>query len=76
MDKIHLKSVKRSIADVIDDVKQAKSLSQIKNIKKMKGFTSSYRIRIGDYRIGIFVEGDIVEFARVLNRREIYRYFP
>ncbi|MFM6062867.1 MAG: type II toxin-antitoxin system RelE family toxin, partial [Microcystis panniformis] len=31
---------------------------------------------IGDYRIGFFVEEDTITFARVLHRREFYRYFP
>jgi mRNA interferase RelE/StbE len=71
-----LNSVRKSIAAIIDEAKAAKSLSQIKNLKKLKGFKSAYRIRMGDYRIGVFVDGDVIEFARVLNRREIYRFFP
>ncbi|MBI1767286.1 MAG: type II toxin-antitoxin system RelE/ParE family toxin [Bacteroidetes bacterium] len=76
LDRIHLKSVKSSIAETIDAVKTSNSITQISNIKKLKGFRSAYRIRIGEYRIGIFVEGSHVEFARVLHRKEIYRYFP
>ncbi|NET50360.1 MAG: type II toxin-antitoxin system RelE/ParE family toxin [Merismopedia sp. SIO2A8] len=37
---------------------------------------SFYRIRIGDYRIGIIAKGDLVSFIRVLHRREMYRNFP
>lgn len=76
LDRIHLKSVKNSIGEVIDTVKASNSITKIANIKKLKGFRSAYRIRIGEYRIGIFVEGSHVEFARVLHRKEIYRYFP
>ena len=42
----------------------------------MSGTTNFYRIRIGDYRIGVAVEGDTVEFVRCLARRDLYRYFP
>jgi len=76
LDRIHLTSVRKSIIKVIGEVKGASELTQIRNLKKLKGFKSAYRIRMGDYRIGIFVDGDSVEFARVLNRREIYRFFP
>jgi mRNA interferase RelE/StbE len=76
LDRIHLKSVKKSILLLIEHVKTAHSLHEIKNLKKLTGFKSAYRIRLGDYRIGIFVEGDKVEFARILNRKEIYRFFP
>ncbi len=52
------------------------SLEVIPDIKAMKGYTGRYRIRIGDYRIGIEVNGDVIELMRVLHRREFYRYFP
>ena len=42
----------------------------------MKGYPSRYRIRLGDYRIGIEVFGDRVEVMRVLHRKKFYRYFP
>jgi len=32
--------------------------------------------RIGEYRIGVALEGSEVEFVRCLNRRDLYRYFP
>ncbi|MBP1468695.1 type II toxin-antitoxin system RelE/ParE family toxin [Candidatus Chloroploca sp. M-50] len=35
-----------------------------------------YRIRIGDYRLGLFVEDDTITVVRFLHRRDIYRYFP
>lgn len=52
------------------------SLEDISDIKAMKGYTGRYRIRIGDYRIGIEVNPDGIEVMRVLHRREFYRYFP
>jgi len=35
-----------------------------------------YRIKIGDYRIGMTVEGNLVTLVRFLHRKDIYRYFP
>jgi mRNA-degrading endonuclease RelE of RelBE toxin-antitoxin system len=52
------------------------SLQEMKDIKAMKGFPGRYRIRLGNYRIGIAVKGEQVEIMRVLHRREFYRYFP
>jgi mRNA interferase RelE/StbE len=49
---------------------------EIPHLKKLQGFKSVYRIRIGDYRIGIFIDGNTVQFVRVLNRKDIYKYFP
>jgi mRNA interferase RelE/StbE len=42
----------------------------------MQGGGSYYRIRVGDYRLGLSVSDDIVAFVRCLNRNEIYKNFP
>lgn len=42
----------------------------------MKGYIGFYKIRFGDYRIGLKVEGDVVILERTLHRKDIYRYFP
>jgi mRNA interferase RelE/StbE len=53
-----------------------KDLTELSNVKAMKGYPNRYRIRIGDYRVGIEVSGEHSEMMRVLHRREFYRYFP
>jgi mRNA interferase RelE/StbE len=45
-------------------------------LKKLKTGMAYYRLRIGDYRLGMVIEGDGVKFVRLLHRSEIYRYFP
>jgi len=55
---------------------EADRLINITGIKAMRGYPNRYRIRIGNYRIGIEIHGDNVEVMRVLHRREFYRYFP
>ncbi|MBN2425155.1 MAG: type II toxin-antitoxin system RelE/ParE family toxin [Calditrichaceae bacterium] len=74
--KITNKTLLNKIADCIEDVKKAKKLTEIKNFKKLKAFHNIYRIRLGDYRLGILVSGDTVEFIRCLHRKDIYNYFP
>lgn len=46
--------------------------------QKLSGYQTYYKIRVGDYRIGLYVVTNerLVEFQRVLHRREIYRKFP
>jgi mRNA interferase RelE/StbE len=66
----------RRIRDAIEVVERAGSLAEVAQIKKLSGAGSYYRIRVGEYRIGLIVEGEAVVFVRVLHRREIYRYFP
>lgn len=52
------------------------NFNDLVGIKRLKSNSNAYRIRVGDYRIGFFCDGEIITFARVLHRREIYRYFP
>ncbi|MEW5960401.1 MAG: type II toxin-antitoxin system RelE/ParE family toxin [Chloroflexota bacterium] len=56
---------------------EAKTLRDVPGVKAMKGYPKRYRIRLGQYRIGIEVEKrGKVEMMRVLHRHEFYRYFP
>ena len=44
--------------------------------RKITGFKNAYRIKLADYRIGFFFEKGIIEFARIMHRKEIYKFFP
>lgn len=61
---------------VFEDIPTYLTLSDISNLKKLKGEENIYRIRVGDYRIGVVIDKDTVVFERVLHRKDIYRYFP
>ena len=64
------------IKEMIDECKLADSLTELKNVKKLQGYESYYRIRIGDYRVGIEVINEELIFTRVLHRKDVYKYFP
>jgi mRNA interferase RelE/StbE len=64
------------IADCIDSVRQAKCIDEIANLRKMKGAPFHYRIRIGNYRMGVVIHGKDVIFERFLHRKDVYKYFP
>jgi len=68
--------VRRGVQGAITNVEEATSLDQIRSLKRLSGQSSYYRIRIGDWRIGLSVQADTVSFVRCLHRREIYRFFP
>jgi len=69
-------AVKKKIAAVISESQKAASLLELKNVKKLEGGAVYYRIRVGDYRIGIKMQDKTLIFMRCLNRKDIYRYFP
>jgi mRNA interferase RelE/StbE len=64
------------IQAVIEEVETIDSLADLTSVKKLKAEGDYYRIRVGDYRIGLSVNEDAVVFVRMLHRKEIYRYFP
>ena len=70
------KNLLTRIQKTILEVEEADSITTIKNLKKLKAEGFYYRIRVGDYRLGLIIENEIVIFVRFLHRSEIYRYFP
>ena len=74
--KVSSGDVKRQLLEVIAQVENSKNLLEIEHVKKLRGAENYYRIRVGDYRLGLKVENNTVIFVRFLDRKDIYRYFP
>ena len=64
INKINDKSILKKVATCITDIQDTNNLSEIKNLMKLKGFESEYRIKIGDYRIGLIIENRKITFVR------------
>ena len=62
IEKIKDKKVKAAVEKLIDEVEKADNLYSIKGIKKLQGFSNYYRVRIGNYRLGMEVKGNNVTF--------------
>jgi mRNA interferase RelE/StbE len=73
---IHDRKLLQKLKNNIEVVEQVKNISEITGIKKIRTGDAYYRIRIGDYRIGIKLENNIIIFVRFLHGKDIYRYFP
>jgi len=76
LDKINSKTVKQEVIKFIELIDEAKSISSLPNIKKLIGHKNAFRLRIGDYRLGFFVNSDVVQLARIVHRKDIYKVFP
>lgn len=74
--KLNDKGLKSEIEEIIVAVEKAKTVGEIKNIKKLTGYKSYYRIRIGDYRIGLKIESGLAIFVIIDHRKDIYKRFP
>lgn len=76
IDKLKSKQVSKNLLDVILKIKKANNIQELTNIEKLKGYKNAYRIRIGEFRIGVFIDANVIIFARFLPRKDIYKYFP
>lgn len=50
----------RAVADAIVNVEQADSIQEIRAVKRLSGHRNYFRIRIGEWRIGLMIEGAVV----------------
>jgi mRNA-degrading endonuclease RelE of RelBE toxin-antitoxin system len=51
-------------------------IRELPEVKPMTGHRHRFRIRLSSSRIGVHIDGNVVELVRVMDRRDFYRYFP
>ncbi len=74
-DPVAVKGLVRAIR-ILEEVENLHSLAQVKALAGGGGY---FRMRIGNYRMGMRMAdeaNDGVLLLRVMHRREIYRHFP
>ena len=74
--KIRDASLQKQLKEMLELIERVQSLQEIGDIKKLKGGDRYYRIRVGDYRMGLILDNDTVVFVRFLHRKDLYKYFP
>ncbi len=74
--KVNDKYLANAIVECVTSVSEAKELKDINNLRKISGHKSAYRIRFGDYRIGLIIENNVAVFVAFSHRKDIYRFFP
>jgi len=74
--KVKDKSVLSKVEEIIYALEAAELLGEIPNCKKLVGYKTYYRIRIGNYRLGLEFEQQEVQLITILHRKDIYRKFP
>lgn len=76
LDKLKDKKARESIKNAIIKVEKAPSLQKISGLKRLTGEKGAFRLRVGNYRVGLYIHGETVEMARVAHRKDIYDLFP
>ena len=75
-EKLKNRQIEERILASVVQVQEAATIQDIKNLEKLSGFKVYFRIRVGDYRIGLKIEHNVVTFLDVGHRKEIYKHFP
>lgn len=70
------KRIRLKVLSIMQKVIATDQMNGFTNLKKLTGYKNNYRIRLGNYRIGIVIENKTVIFAAFDHRSEIYKYFP
>lgn len=70
------KSVRKRVSWMVNLVEEVDTLEEILKVEKLKGFSNPYRIRLGDYRVGLPLINQVVIFSRIIHRKDIYKKFP
>ena len=69
--------LREKVEQLILSLEQTDSLSEISSVKRIVGFKSYYRVRIGDYRLGLEkLSTDSVRLIVIAHRKDIYNLFP
>jgi mRNA interferase RelE/StbE len=65
------------LSKLVGRVLECQSLNEIPNLKPMVGYAGFYRIQLGEYRVGIYLEDKTVWFLFFGKRNEsTYKRFP
>jgi len=76
LSKIPVKERQKVEKLLFEEIENYKSLSQIPNVGKLKGYSNYYKIRFGDFRVSLKFEKNILYFERILHRKDIYKFYP
>ena len=77
MRQVRIPDLRRGVERKIAELESAATIREVSGVRRVRSSSGrAYRIRIGNYRMGIEVEGSVVVLVRFLHRREFYRVFP
>jgi len=68
--------IKKALLEMIEKIREAGSLAEVRGVKEIEGYQEYYRIKLGDYRLGVKMRRNRIELIRFLHRKDIYRRFP
>ena len=65
-----------AILDAIETIEDATTFADISNLKAMQGYKNYFRLRVGNWRVGLFWTGTAFRLEDVGKRGDFYNRFP
>ncbi len=76
-EKIHDKRILAKIREILETAQTIAHISELSQLEEMSGHTGFYRLKFDyRYRIGLYLEGETLQFLRVGQREDFYKKFP
>lgn len=66
----------KQVGETLEKIKLCKHIWDIGDVKLMQGSKNFFRIRVGDFRIGIKIEDETVFIIKFATRGNFYKNFP
>ena len=77
LDKIDDQKILAKVRKCIEVIETSQALSEIPDLEALKGFSGYYRLKFDySYRIGIFLDGEVIEILKIESREGFYKNFP
>jgi mRNA interferase RelE/StbE len=77
LSKIKDSSILNRIKKSIFELENSADLKNVSNLRRLSGYKTYFRIRIGDYRLGFeSINNNTIRLIIIAHRKDIYRDFP
>jgi mRNA interferase RelE/StbE len=65
-----------AVLNALDNIEEAQTFGDILNLKPLKGYKNYFRLRVGNWRIGLFWTGEAFSIEDEGKRGDFYNRFP
>jgi mRNA interferase RelE/StbE len=70
------KNIQIQVLNVIENIEAADSFAEIAHFRALEGYSDYYRIRVGQYRLGLYWDGTTFTAERIGSRGDFYKNYP
>ena len=74
--RIRSAQLRQRVLRKVEELEAASTIEEVSGSRRLTADGQHYRVRIGDYRLGVTMESDVAVLVRFLHRREILPGLP